>query len=85
MAIVAPPANKAAVRPIRADLVMIFSKPICPGERTSHGHWLFPKVCNSAMKPRAMPAATQSMQSEAVVNLDLAFADHFGDQKPKTG
>jgi hypothetical protein len=37
------------------------------------------------MKPRAMPAATQTMQSEAVVNLDLAFADHFGDQQPKTG
>jgi len=30
MAIVAPPTNKAAVRPIRADLVMIFSKPILP-------------------------------------------------------
>jgi len=35
MAIVAPPTNKAAARPIRADYVMIFSKPICPTERTT--------------------------------------------------
>jgi len=32
MAIVAPPTNKAAARPIRADLVMIFSKPIFRGK-----------------------------------------------------
>jgi hypothetical protein len=53
MAIVAPLTNKAAARPIRADLVMIFSKPICPGERTTHWHWLFPEVCNVSMKPGA--------------------------------
>jgi hypothetical protein len=37
MAIVAPPANKAAVRPIRADLVMIFSKPITPTKEQATG------------------------------------------------
>ena len=35
MAIVAPPTNKAAARPIRADLVMTFSKPDLPPERTT--------------------------------------------------
>jgi hypothetical protein len=35
-------------------LSWIFSKPICLGERTTHWHWLFPKVCNSAMKPGAV-------------------------------
>jgi hypothetical protein len=25
------------------------------------------------------------MQSEAVAKLDLAFGDHFGDHRPKTG
>src|SRR5215469_9943733 len=24
---------------------MIFSMPICPAERTTHWHWLFPNVC----------------------------------------
>jgi len=33
MAIVVPPTNKAAARPIRADLVMIFSKPTPPKEQ----------------------------------------------------
>ena len=28
---------------------------------------------------------TQTMQSEAVAKLDLAFGDHFGDQQPKAG
>jgi hypothetical protein len=28
MAIATPPTNKAAARPIRADFIMIFSKPI---------------------------------------------------------
>jgi hypothetical protein len=42
MAIVAPATKKAAARPIRADPVMIFSKPICPAERTTDWHWLFP-------------------------------------------
>jgi hypothetical protein len=32
---VAPPSNKAAARPIRADLVMISSKPIWPTEISS--------------------------------------------------
>ena len=41
MAIVAPPTNKAAAGPIRTDLVMTFSKPICPTGRTTHCHWLF--------------------------------------------
>jgi hypothetical protein len=30
---------------------MIVSKPICRTERTTRWHWLFPKVCNSAMNP----------------------------------
>jgi hypothetical protein len=44
MAIVAPPINKAAVRPIRADLVMISSRPICPTERTTHWHCPFQRL-----------------------------------------
>jgi hypothetical protein len=42
VAIVAPATKKAAARPIRADLVMIFSKAICPAERTTDWRWLFP-------------------------------------------
>ena len=38
---VTPPSNKAAVRPIRADLVMIFSRPICPTEKTTDGRRRF--------------------------------------------
>ena len=52
MAIVAPPTSKAAARPIRAGLVMIFSKPICPAERTTHWHWLFPNVCMACQQCR---------------------------------
>jgi hypothetical protein len=37
MANVAPLSNKAAAKPIRADLVMIFSGPICPTEKTTTG------------------------------------------------
>jgi len=50
MAKVAPPTNKAAARPICANLVMILSKPICPTERTTDWPWLFPKVLSNLFK-----------------------------------
>jgi len=37
MANVTPPSNKGTARPIRADLVMIFSKPIAPSEEQPTG------------------------------------------------
>jgi len=57
MAIVVPPTNKAAARPIRADLVMIFSKPTPPKEqRTGIG---YSQRFASAMKPGAAPATVE--------------------------
>jgi hypothetical protein len=57
MAIVIPPTNKAAARPIGADLVMIFSKPTPPKEPpTGIG---CSKRFVSVMKPAAAPAAAE--------------------------